>query len=105
MATGERGQAAVGSLLWIVVMAGLLMGLARLGEQIIDDARAQTAADAAALAGAAADDTAARQTAQKNGAELISIRREGTDVQVVVRVGSATAVARARLESLRQPLQ
>lgn len=102
MKTGDRGQAALGALLWIVLMAGLLIGLGRLGERVVDDARAQTAADAAALSGAAATDQAARDTADRNGAELLSIQREGADVQVVVEVGSATAVARARLETLRR---
>jgi len=104
MTTGERGQAVLGSLMWIMVMAGLLMGLGRFGERIIDDARAQTAADAAALAGAAADDGAALVAAELNGATIVSIARDGADVQVVVRVGVGTAVARARLETIRENL-
>lgn len=97
----ERGQAVVGGLIWIVAVAALLLGLARLGERVVDDARAQTAADAAALAAAASTDAAARDLATRNNAVIESIHRDGAEVQVVVRVGVATAVARARLDIIR----
>lgn len=61
-------------------------------------AQAQTAADAAALAGAAEDRAAAVSAARANGADLVSFRRVGTDVEVEVRIDDEiTARARARL--------
>jgi hypothetical protein len=59
-------------------------------------AQARTAADAAALAGAADGEAAARAVAEANGAELVSWRASGHDVWVGVVVGDAKAVAKAR---------
>jgi hypothetical protein len=60
-----------------------------------DSARAHAAADAAALAGAAEGEDAAREVADRNGAELVRWRIEGDDVWVEVRLGRARAVAKA----------
>lgn len=73
----------------------LTLGVSRLGVALIGRARADTAADAAALAaadslalgrgpGAAID--AARVTAESNGAHLISCTCGGTSAEVVVDV-------------------
>ncbi len=61
----------------------------------MDAAQAQTAADAAALAGAAEGESAAREVAGANGAELVAFVLEGLEVEVRARVGEAEAVARA----------
>ena len=61
----------------------------------IDAARARTAADASALAGASADEAAARRVAMLNGGVLESYRESADGVVVVVSVGTATATARA----------
>ena len=101
--TGERGQAAP-LMLVVVVVAGLLViGIGRLGGAVIERARAQTAADAAALAGAAEGRVGAERLARANGGRLVSFAvgvavtpASGTDIEVVVVVGGAQATARAR---------
>ena len=97
MPIGDEGQATP-LVAMIVFVAGLVaLGLARLGGDAVDQARASTAADAAALAGAAEGRTGANQLAVRNGAELVSFRQLGSDVIVVVRLGDASARARARV--------
>ena len=78
--------------LTVVVLLALVPLARATGEQ----ARARTAADAAALAGAAEGEEAARELALRNGARLISWRADGRDVWVVVMVGNARAAAKAR---------
>ncbi len=78
----------------------MLAGLAALalvahGGRVVDAARARTAADAAALAGAADGRSAADRLAAANGGRVTSYRAEGDDVVVAVVVGEATARARA----------
>lgn len=81
----------------IVVVAGLIcIAVGRLGGAAVARARATTAADAAALAGAAAGRSAARELARDNGGQLVDYEREGSDTEVVVELGEATATARAR---------
>lgn len=87
-----------GILLWLsalAVTAVLAIGVTSVGEAAIEDARAGTAADAAALAGAAAGHQEARRAATLNGAELISVSTTNAVTTVVVRVGAATARAHA----------
>jgi hypothetical protein len=83
----------------VLVLAGVLaMVVGRISGAAVDRARARTAADAAALAGAAEGEDAARAVAAANGGEVASYRTIGRDVAVVVRVGEAVAPARARQE-------
>ena len=79
----------------LVVGLVLSMGAARLGGALVGRARADTAADAAALAaadalalgnGAAAARAAAHATATSNGARLVSCACEGTTAEVVVEI-------------------
>ena len=91
----ERGSVIPLVALMVVAAGGLCLGLARLGGDAVEAAQAQTAADAAALAGAAEDEDAASEVAEANGAELVSFVQEGLEVQVQARVGGAEAVARA----------
>lgn len=95
----ERGQ--VTPLLGLVVVAigGLLFGLARFGAVTTQSARAQAAADAAALAGAAEGDEAVASLAAANGGDVVTsevLGDGGREVEVRVRVGDTWAVARAR---------
>lgn len=97
------GRSEVGSalplLVFTVLACGLLaMALGRIGSAAADRARAVTAADAAALAGVAGGETEARRLARANGGELIRFEERGDDRRVTVRVGRATAVARAHPE-------
>lgn len=91
----DRGQVVPLMVLAIMVLGALLVLAVRHNELLNDRARAQTAADAAALAGAAEGPDRARQLAAANGAEMLSWRAEGEGVEVVVRVGNAQATARA----------
>jgi D-alanyl-D-alanine carboxypeptidase/Putative Flp pilus-assembly TadE/G-like len=73
-----------------------LLALAPVARALDDRARARTAADAAALAGAADGERAAHEVAGANGADLLEIERNGDEVVVQVRVGEVEAYARAR---------
>jgi hypothetical protein len=92
----------------VVFLAGMLaMGAARLGHAAATKARAETAADAAALAaadtlalgrtGSAAAD-AARDAAAENGARLESCTCGQNHASVVVRLEDATARAAAAVD-------
>lgn len=102
---GSRGQATP---LWAIVLvlaALLLVPVALLARATIERAEAQSAADAAALAGALAPDgngeADARDIADRNGARLESYRRIGDTIEVTVVVGGRRASARAVREVVR----
>lgn len=88
----------------VIVVAALAVGVAVVlaighgGVVAVDAARARSAADAAALAGAADGRPAAGHLAAANGGRLTAYAEVAGDVVVVVRVGSASARARARQE-------
>ncbi|MGB3736663.1 MAG: pilus assembly protein TadG-related protein [Ilumatobacter sp.] len=94
----DRGQAAV---LVITVAAVLLvvivLALATMGRTAVDRTRAQTAADAAALASLDGGRPSADSLAEQHGAAVVSwFRGPGTsEVTVTVRLGDTTATARA----------
>ena len=93
--TADRGQ--IVPLFMVLVAAVVAVGwLAVRHAELLDArARAQTAADAAALAGVAEGELAANRLARRNGAELVAFDRFGSTVRVEVRVGPARAEARA----------
>lgn len=81
----------------VIALAGFAcLVTGRMGAAAASRARAVTAADAAALAGAAAGPSAARSVAEANGARLVDYRQLGTDARVEVEVNGARATARAR---------
>jgi hypothetical protein len=91
----DRGQAVV-LLLAVVVMAALaVVATGKFGGRIVDRGRAQTAADAAALAATIGGRPAAVRLASGNGAQLISYTVAGGAVTVVVEVNGERATARA----------
>lgn len=92
----ERGQVTPLVAVVVLFVALVALGLARLGGGAVDAARARTAADAAALAGAAEGRAAAEELAAANGARLIGYQALGSDVMVTVEVGEAHVRARAR---------
>ncbi len=97
-AHGDRGQSAVMLLIVVAVMAwALAAALANFGAAVGERTRAQTAADAAALASLDGGRSAASQLAVANGATVVSWSRgPGSDqVTVTVRVGDSHATARA----------
>lgn len=106
MSERDRGQAAVlvlvlATVLFVVTSAALV----ELGGRVIDRARAQTAADAAALGAVLGGRGAAETLARRHGATLVSFALgqdggpdggpDGAMVTVVVRLGTATARAAA----------
>jgi secretion/DNA translocation related TadE-like protein len=103
----ERGSVTL-LVMVVVVLAGVFaLEVARLGGAASDRSRADTAADAAALAAAielarghSASDalSAAARLAATNGARLVSCDCAGRP-SVVVRVGDATGRARAEIDA------
>jgi uncharacterized membrane protein len=94
----DGGQAAPLVLALVAVAVVLLLAVVPLGRATQQRAAARTAADAAALAGAAEGEQAAREVAEANGGELVEWRAKGHDVWVVVTLGDARAEAKARRE-------
>jgi hypothetical protein len=95
----DRGQAVPLAAAMLAVVAVALVALVPAGRALADRARARSAADAAALAGAVEGEAAARDIAEPNGAEIVDFRREGGEVTVRVRVAGVDAYARARASS------
>ena len=91
----DSGQAVV-LLLAVVVMAALsVVAVGLFGQRIIDRGRAQTAADAAALAATEGGRAAAQRLAADNGAALIGYAEAGDVVTVVVELNGERVTARA----------
>jgi hypothetical protein len=88
------------------------IGIARVGNAALLQSRADTAADAAALAGAdvlavggsaEAAIRAARAAAASDRARLVSCSCEGAAAEVVVMIGRAHGHARADVDLSREP--
>lgn len=92
----DRGQSLPLVALLVVAIGLAGLGIGRAGASAVDAARARTAADAAALAGAAGGEEDARRLAAENGGRLRTYERAGTDVRVRVAVGGHVVSARAR---------
>lgn len=91
----DRGQAVV-LLLAVVVMAAVsVIALGEFGARVVDRGRAQTAADAAALAATRGGRPAAERLATSNGGRLISFSESADAVVVVVEVAGERASAQA----------
>lgn len=100
--TEDRGQAIGLVLISIVLIAAAAMGMVAVSRHVTERGAAQTAADAAALAGVDGGSGASAEAARRNGARLISFERGGDDqgfvVTVEVAVGDEHALARASSE-------
>ncbi len=92
---GERGQALPLVLVALLLAAGVSLVVGALAERAVADARARTAADAAALAGAAEGEAAARVVAEDNDAALVDYDESGAQVRVEVALDGRRAVAAA----------
>ena len=92
----EQGQALPLVAVMVALTALVALGLGRVGSVVVARAEAQTAADAAALAGAAHGRSAAEALSAANAGRLASWRAAGRDVEVTVTVRGETARARAR---------
>lgn len=95
----DRGQVLPLVAIALVIAAAALVVLGHVGRTATVRARAQTAADAAALAGATDGRSGAEDLAEANGAELVSFEADGAEVQVVVERDDVRATARARREA------
>src|SRR5438105_9201490 len=93
---GERGSAVPLIALVVLAIGGAIVLVGRIGGAAVDRASARTAADAAALAGAAEGRGVAASVAAADGGRIESYRDLGLETEVRVSVGRATAVARAR---------
>lgn len=91
----EHGAVTVLLAAAIVIVACLVLQVTKLSVAAADRARAQTAADAAALGGVVDGEEAAAELARSNGATLLSFVDEGNQVQVHVGFHGAVATARA----------
>ena len=91
----ERGTVTVLLGAAIVIVAYLVLQETKLSVAAADRARAQTAADAAALGGVVDGEEAAAELARSNGATLLSFVDDGDEVQVLVGFHDAVATARA----------
>ena len=92
----ERGQALPLVLVIMAAAMGAALLLGALGSRALAESRAQTAADAAALAAAAEGPEAAEALARVNGSAASDVDGTVGDATVTVRVGEADAVARAQ---------
>ena len=92
----QRGQALPLLVVVVALAALVVIGLGRLGGVVVARAEAQTAADAAALAGAVHGRAAADGLAAANGGHLVSWESAGREVEVVAEVRGERARARAR---------
>jgi hypothetical protein len=91
----DHGQAVI-LLLAVVVMAALsLVAVGMFGHSIVARGRAQTAADAAALAATVGGRVAAEHLASLNGASLRAFTEADGAITVVVDVDGISATARA----------
>ncbi len=99
----ERGAVAPLMAVAVLMMGGLTVGLGQLGRATLERAQAQSAADAAALAGAAEGRPAATALAEANGGVLTSFDSEAATVRVTVRLGSAVAAAKAARSVAERP--
>lgn len=98
----DRGQAAPLMVVMLLVLMVAVAATVEIGRFLDESARARTAADAAALAGAAAGRTEAAALAAANGGRLLSYTEQEADgdsnallVTVAVQVGRASQTARA----------
>ena len=87
----------LGVLLSCAFTAVSLGGLVVVSTHIIDQTRAQIAADAAALGAVYGGESVARDIASRNGAQMVSSAIQDDEVYSVrVRVGRQYAIANAR---------
>jgi uncharacterized membrane protein len=91
----EQGAVTVLVGVAMVLVAWFTLFVIDLGAAATDRARAQTAADAAALAGVLEGREGADELAQANDGRLVNFVDADDEVEVRVEVGQATATARA----------
>jgi len=93
---GQKGSTVPLLAMLVLAAGGAIVLVGRIGGAAVDRASARTAADAAALAGAAEGRGVAASVAAADGGRIESYRDLGLETEIRVSVGRATAVARAR---------
>ena len=91
----ERGSGLPLIGLSLAFMLVMVLALTMIAGRIVDRTQAQSAADAAALAGLADGEAGARLLAAENGARLLSFSASGNEVVVMVELGGVRAIADA----------
>ena len=91
----DRGQAVVLLLSVVAIASVSVVAVGSFGVRLIDRGRAQTAADAAALAATFGGRAAAQRRAADNGARLVRYTQVGDTFIVVVDVDGQHATAKA----------
>jgi hypothetical protein len=91
----ERASAGVVTVLALLAVGLMTLIISVTAEAAVGVARAQGAADAAALGAAVAGQHEASALALANGARLVGYQERGSCVEVLVAVGRARARARA----------
>ena len=91
----DRGQATLLVVAVATIVVVLMVAVARFGATVTTIEQVQVAADAAALAAVDGGVAAAARLATANGAELVSVRRVGDGVIVIVELDGRRASARA----------
>ena len=93
----DDGQAVMLLLSAVALASVSIAALGHFAVRVVDRGRSQTAADAAALAGAEGGRAAASRLAMRNGATLVEFAQVGDVVTVVVAVGGERARAAATI--------
>ncbi|MBU3689496.1 MAG: hypothetical protein B7C54_06405 [Acidimicrobiales bacterium mtb01] len=91
----DRGQAGILCLAVIAVLLIATQQMVRLGGTVADAARAQSVADAVAVAAVQSGEAIATRIALRNDAEVESIVERPGAIEVVVNVGGVLGRARA----------
>lgn len=92
----DDGQIVPMAVVALAIVMIIALVVVRLGGQVDRRARAQAAADSAALAGATEGEDVAGSVTEANGAVLESFVVQGAEVEVVVRLEDQRATARAK---------
>src|SRR5690606_18874756 len=94
--TRDAGSATPLALIVVALATTTIVAVGHTGRGLVDRQQAQAAADAVALAAAASRPVARpADVAAANGAVIVALDDHGVIVDVIVRVGSVTATARA----------
>lgn len=90
----DSGQIGVVVVALAAIALAVVQGMVRFGDALVDTARAQSVADAVALAVAAGEDGVVDHLLHDHDATIVSISGDD-DVTVRVSIGGRTAAARA----------
>lgn len=95
MSENDRGQATVLMLAVVGLVVGSALGVQAVVVTVVSQARAQSAADAAALRAVTVGCAAVADVVESAGGRLVSCEATGVDAVVVVEVAGRSATARA----------